>query len=86
MKIKPTQFLKQRFLGGAMEIFKYIYKPTQHEIVFMNCDFKGSFRTGNKDAWHTASGYRSGQNLQCITYHKDHGEIARNLVNITQIS
>ena len=46
-----------------------------------------TFRTiAHKDAWHTASGYRSGQNLQCITYHKDHGEIARNLVNITQIS
>ena len=46
-----------------------------------------TFRTiAHKDAWHAASGYRSGQDLQCITYHKNYGEIARNLVNLSQIA
>ena len=45
-----------------------------------------TFRTiAHKDAWHAASGYRSGQDLQCITYHKEYGEVARNLVNLSQI-
>lgn len=46
-----------------------------------------TFRTiAHKDAWHAASGYRSGQDLQCITYHREYGEVARNLVNLSQIT
>ena len=46
-----------------------------------------SFRTlAPKDAWHAASGYRSGQDMNCITYHRDHGEISRNRVNISQLT
>lgn len=45
-----------------------------------------TFRTlAAKDAWHASSGYRSGQDMHCITYHRDHGEIARNKVNLSQL-
>ena len=45
-----------------------------------------SFRTlAGKDAWHNASGYRSGQDLKAITLHKKHGEISRNTFNLSLI-
>ena len=37
-----------------------------------------TFRTlAAKDAWHHSSGYRSGKDIKCITYHKDYGEVGR---------
>lgn len=46
-----------------------------------------TFRTlAPKDAWHSGAGYRSGQDMKCITLHKDHGEISRNTTNISRIS
>lgn len=45
-----------------------------------------TFRTlAGKDAWHSASGYRSGQDMKAITLHKEYGEIARNTVGIRQV-
>jgi hypothetical protein len=45
-----------------------------------------SFRTlAARDAWHTASGYRSGRDMNCIVHHKDHGEISRQTCSITMI-
>lgn len=45
-----------------------------------------TFRTlASKDAWHSAQGYRSGQDLKTITLHKDFGEIARNTFNVSLI-
>jgi hypothetical protein len=45
-----------------------------------------TFRTlSGKDAWHSASGYRSGQDMKAITLHKDFGEVGRNTVNIAAI-
>jgi len=45
-----------------------------------------SFRTlAPKDAWHAASGYRSGQDMKAILLNKKYGEIARNTVNIRMI-
>jgi len=45
-----------------------------------------TFRTlAGKDAWHHASGYRSGQDMKCITLHKDYGEISRNTVSLYQV-
>jgi len=46
-----------------------------------------TFRTlSGKDAWHASMAYRSGQDLKVITYHKDHGEVSRNTINISLIS
>lgn len=45
-----------------------------------------TFRTlAGKDAWHSASGYRSGQDMKAITLHAEYGEIARNTVGIRQV-
>ena len=42
-----------------------------------------TFRTlAGKDAWHSSMGYRSGQDMKCITLHRDYGEISRNTVNV----
>jgi len=46
-----------------------------------------SFRTlAGKDAWHHASGYRSGRDMVRITYHKDYGEVGREIVGIKEIA
>lgn len=46
-----------------------------------------TFRTlSGKDAWHASMGYRSGQDMKVITYHKDHGEVDRNTINISLIT
>ena len=45
-----------------------------------------TFRTlAGKDAWHSSSGYRSKQDMKCITLHKDYGEISRNTVSINMV-
>lgn len=57
-----------------------------HDVIkeFRGCKFE-SFRTlAPKDAWHNAAGYRSDRDLKTIIYHKDHGEVERYTINITQ--
>jgi DNA repair exonuclease SbcCD nuclease subunit len=45
-----------------------------------------SFRTlAPRDAWHAAQGYRSGQDMKLITYHREYGEINRHTVGIKQL-
>lgn len=45
-----------------------------------------SFRTlAARDAWHAAQGYQSGRDLHRIVYHREHGEISREIVNAEAI-
>ena len=45
-----------------------------------------TFRTlAAKDHWHNSKGYRSGRDLVCDIWHKDHGKITRHIVGISQI-
>lgn len=45
-----------------------------------------SFRTlAPSDAWHKGKGYRSGQDMNCLVFHKDWGQINRHSVGINQI-
>jgi len=46
-----------------------------------------TFRTlAAKDAWHAGQGYRSGRDMNVITYHRDYGEIQRTRCDIAMIS
>lgn len=69
--------------------FRYWYTGhVHHQSVkeYPSCVVE-TFRTlASKDAWHTAMGYRSGQDMKCITLHKDYGEISRNVVNLLQFT
>lgn len=59
-----------------------------HDVIkeFRGCKFE-SFRTlAPKDAWHNNSGYRSDRDLKVIVCHKDHGEVERHTINISQFS
>lgn len=38
-----------------------------------------------KDAWHAASGYRSGQDMKLDVWHRVHGRISRSIVNVRQL-
>lgn len=38
-----------------------------------------------KDAWHTASGYRSNREMQMTTYHRENGRVGSNFVNSTML-
>lgn len=41
-----------------------------------------SYRTlAPKDAWHSASGYRSNREMQMTVYHKDRGRVGASFVN-----
>jgi hypothetical protein len=45
-----------------------------------------SFRTlAPRDAWHAASGYRSGQDMRCDILHRAFGRIGRHIVGISQV-
>jgi hypothetical protein len=42
-----------------------------------------SFRTlAGRDAWHAAKGYLAGRDMQRITMHREHGEIAREIASV----
>jgi DNA-binding Lrp family transcriptional regulator len=46
-----------------------------------------SFRTlAGRDAWHSGQGYRAGRDMNAITYHKNYGEVSRNIINIDMIT
>lgn len=46
-----------------------------------------SFRTlATKDAWHAGKGYRSGRDMNVITYHREFGEIQRTRCDIAQLA
>lgn len=69
---------------------KHRYWLTGHIHNKNQMEFPGvvweSFRTlAAKDAWHAAQGYRSGRDMQSITYHKDHGEVERHTMNISML-
>ena len=52
---------------------------------FGNCVVE-TFRTlAGKDAWHNGAGYRSGQDMKCITLHEEYGEISRNTVSLAMV-
>jgi hypothetical protein len=49
--IKPTVLLKNRIFGNSvMGAFKYLNLPTQHEIIFMNSEIRGTIKTENRDS------------------------------------
>ena len=75
-------------LWGDSE-FRYWYcGHIHHDVVkeMPGCKLE-TFRTlASKDAWHSAQGYRSGQDLKTITLHKDYGEVSRNTFNLALIN
>jgi predicted phosphodiesterase len=59
---------------------------TQNQWEFRGCLVE-SFRTlAAADAWHTASGYRAGRDMQRITYHPEYGEIERGKISLAQLT
>lgn len=69
--------------------FRYWYTGhIHHDVIkeFRGCKFE-AFRTlAPKDAWHNAKGYRSDRDLKVIVCHRDHGEVERHTINLTQFS
>lgn len=65
--------------------FRYIYTGHVHHksAIEQGGVIVESFQSpATRDAWHTASGFRSGRSLSAVTLHREHGEIARFKVNI----
>lgn len=45
-----------------------------------------SFRTlAGRDSWHSSQGYVSGRDMHRIVYHRDHGEVSREVVNVSAL-
>jgi len=59
----------------------HIHHKTMHE--FNGCIVESLRSPSAKDAWTHKSGYRSGRDLQQITYHRTRGEISRQRIAIT---
>jgi UDP-2,3-diacylglucosamine pyrophosphatase LpxH len=67
---------------GETEFRLWVTGHIHHETCkeFRTCTVE-SFRTlAAKDFWHHWKGYRSGQSLSALTFHKDYGEISRSTV------
>lgn len=58
----------------------HIHHITRKE--FPGCMVESHRTLAARDYWHSHKGYRSGQSLSCITYHKQYGEITRSTVDI----
>lgn len=64
-------------------LFGHIHHETVKEVAGVRCE---SFQTlAAKDAYSHSSGYNSGQSLNSITIHKEHGEIGRHRINIAPV-
>ena len=61
----------------------HIHHQTVKE--FTNCVVETFNTLAGKDAWHSASGYRSKQSMKAITLHKTHGEVTRNTVTLAMV-
>ena len=69
---------------------KFRYWLTGHLHTRKAVEFPGvmweTFRTlAPGDAWSHAAGYRSGRDLTSITFHREHGEVARNCINVSML-
>jgi len=51
----------------------------------MGCTIEGFRNLAPNDAWHQGAGYRSGRDLNAITYHKDYGEISRSVCDVSRV-
>ena len=71
--------------GGSRHRYWYTGHVHHDQVKeYRGCKFE-SFRTlAAKDAWHAGAGYRSDRDLKVIILHKDHGEVERYTINITQ--
>jgi hypothetical protein len=62
----------------------HIHHDTRKDLRGCNAE---SFRTlAPQDGWHKSKGYRSDRDIKVIEFHKDHGEVNRRTINITQFS
>ena len=52
---------------------------------FPGCTVESFPTLAAKDAYATYGGWRSSRDTKCIVYHKDHGEIERHTINISQL-
>lgn len=58
-----------------------------HSVVkeYRGCKVE-SFRTlAARDSWHASSGYVSGRDMHRIVYHRTHGEVSREIVNVSAL-
>lgn len=61
-------------------LFGHIHHETAKEVGGVRCE---SFQTlAANDAHHASSGYNAGKSLQCVTLHRQMGEVGRHRVNI----
>lgn len=88
-RMKPDRMamhmaVSQREAWGATKyhwiLFGHVHHESVKEVGDVRCE---SFQTlASKDAWHSNSGYTSGQSLVSITLHQEDGEIGRHRINI----
>lgn len=72
---------------GATEHRHWLCGHVHHDTLkeYAGCTVE-TFRTlAPRDAWHHRSGYRSGQDLKLLVYHRKYGEIMRHIVGISRI-
>ena len=90
--IKPQDLLPMMSVDRAQDWgeTKFRYWWTGHVHHDQRKEYMGglveSFRTlASNDRWHHNKGYRSGSDMKCIVYDKNHGEVLRHTVGLSQI-
>lgn len=71
--------------GSTHRYWLHGHFHSKRVLEVMGCLVEGVRNLAPNDAWHQGSGYRSGRDMQAITYHRDYGEIARNTCDITRV-
>lgn len=88
MKDLPAVMACDRAEDWGQTLHRYFYTGHIHHdrVIEYPGVIVESFRTlAPKDAWHSAAGYRSGQDLKLDIIHKDYGRVNRHIVGINQI-
>lgn len=72
---------------GASEFRFFHHGHVHHDgsEEFPGCKVEWHQTLAGKDAWHAASGYRSGRSMKVIIYHDEDGELERHTVGIKAI-
>jgi hypothetical protein len=89
MEKMPAIMASDQPVMWGQTIFRYGYMGHVHHDHIK--EYPGvlmeSFRTvAGRDAYAAWNGFRSGQDSKCIVLNKDHGEVERHTVNITQLA
>lgn len=71
--------------GSKFRYWLHGHFHSKRVIEALGCIVEGFRNLAPNDAWHQGEGYRSGRDMNAITYHKEYGEVTRNTCDISRV-